>query len=66
MDVYRPTGEGYMQNLYETAKEFYAKFLKGSREMTESLLGSYDSDGSSAKYMKRMPPKGHRVQEYFS
>jgi len=41
-------------------------FFQYSSRLTESLLGSYDSDGSSAKYMKRMPPKGHRVQEYFS
>ena len=70
MGAYRHTGENYIKNLYETARGFYDKFLRRSREITQSLLGNYDSNegggGSSAKYMERMPPRDHRVQEYFS
>ncbi|MCH8945870.1 MAG: hypothetical protein IIA85_03035 [Nanoarchaeota archaeon] len=63
-DAYRPKGESYIRNLYETAKESYDKFVKRSREITQSLLGNYGGD--SGGYMGKMPPRDQRVQEYFS
>lgn len=57
---------GNIKTAYESSRASYDKFMKRSREIAQSLLGDYNSDGSSAEYMKRMPPKDNRVQEYFS
>ena len=66
MGAYHPIGEGYVTSLCEFSKVFYDKFFKRSKEVAQSLLGNYDGGRRSEKYMKGIPSRDSKTQEYFS